>query len=98
MYNVQDLMPDSDDEEISWKVPETKIIDYLGLASLGRPVKVGDQVYALFRANAGEDETTEFYPAEVVRVLKNGVAVRFEDGDSCRADYSEFFFVEDIQR
>ncbi|EGF80386.1 hypothetical protein BATDEDRAFT_24921 [Batrachochytrium dendrobatidis JAM81] len=98
-YHVVDPDPDSDCDQTAWDVLEHKIVDFKGLAKEKRSYVVGDRVYSLFRDNddSDEEQTTEFYPAEVVRVLKTGVAVRFEDGDPSVAAYDEIFKVDDIE-
>ncbi|KAI8928242.1 hypothetical protein BC831DRAFT_449059 [Entophlyctis helioformis] len=83
---------------MSWQIPRTKIVDYIGLAALSRPFTVGQKVFSLFRDSDDDDEeqTTEFYTAEVVRVLKTGVAVRFEDGDTNISKYTDIFRADDV--
>nr|KAJ3422482.1 hypothetical protein HK105_007861 [Polyrhizophydium stewartii] len=97
MYTVVDNDPDSDLDEPVWRVAEHKIVDFKALATLQRNVRVGERVYALFRDESDDEQTTEFYQAQVVRVLKNGVAVRFEDGDMSVVRHDEFFLASDVR-
>ncbi|KAH6561258.1 hypothetical protein BSLG_003884 [Batrachochytrium salamandrivorans] len=97
IYTVVDPDPDSDCDQTSWNIPEHKIVDFKGLTKQQRAYTVGDRVFSLFRDNDSDNEqTTEFYQAEVVRVLTTGVAVRFEDGDTSSAAYDEIFKVDDV--
>ena len=115
LYVVSDRDPNvnADAQEMNsimaWKVPERKIVDYKRLAaertaeseSTGNAVYcVGDHVYSLFRDDEedGED-TSEFFQAEVVRMLKSGgIAVRFEDGDTSVAQFDEVFLHSDVAK
>ncbi|KAJ2643067.1 hypothetical protein GGF44_001355 [Coemansia sp. RSA 1694] len=95
MYTVRD--PDADADAGS-AAQNTWVVYWDQLLAIKRPYEctyhAGDQVYALFREDAGGDTavSTEFFPARVHSVGALSLAVRFDAGGAlCHVYYDEVF-------
>ncbi|KXS20349.1 hypothetical protein M427DRAFT_131205 [Gonapodya prolifera JEL478] len=105
LYLVRDASPASESEDEGeppeWTIPGRKMVEFkMELKDMAQrmgkdPEKdsqysMGQTVWSLYKM-AGDEMSTEFMKAKVIRVYKAKLGVRFTDGQECLVSYDAVF-------
>lgn len=105
MYVVTDIT----DSTKSYNISRDYIVDHLRKQYSSENVSVDDNVYALFPSKEPDDSltimdpeapsyndfTSEFYKGKIIDVRKKYIKVNYDEGDSAKVRYTDFFLRSD---